>query len=681
MKKLAACLMLISFASPSYALPFTIKPLAGTTLPTTLSGNSATAFYTITNNTALEKHNIFVKYLPLNVTQGNDGAQPNLCGIRFNLASGSSCNLELNITGEVDANDADPHHHLFVCLSDGMTCAGTSYPLSVTKSPSAQQFTVTAIVGANGTLLPSNAQTVSSGSSVNFTASPDNGFLINEWLMDGSLVQSGGPTFTLKNINANHTIAVSFVATPLLAVAGFYSNNPVPTITNLPLLGLSSDGGLTWAYAIQSGTALPTDYRPVSYGAPLVATSCSGTGNTGFCVAVGQYYNSNSSPYPLIALAKQKGTEISYPVYSASSLLPSDYTSSGGFTSVSCGSSHCVAGGTYTAGSTVFPMIAVSTNSGVTWTYPIQSANMPAQYASSGTLQAGKCSQNSPICTAHGSYTATDSKTYPVVALSSNAGSAWTYPLQSTGPLPSDYLNNGSFTTSACHGTTCIAAGSYDNTAGTKPFIATSHDSGASWSYTLSSTSMTLPTSLKDLSYFNWADSSCSSTTCIVVGSYYSSNYQVYPLLAVSQDSGTTWSFPISGEGLLPQDYNTNGGFNSASCSNAICAAAGSYQNTEGYYPMIATSTDHGVTFAYTMQIGSSTQPGNASSTSMLRSIDCTGALCIAGGNTQYMAKMYPLALVSQNGGIDWTYSFDSASSMLPVGYVTNGNFYGAASG
>lgn len=134
---LALLSALLIITNISYALPFTIVPTAGTSLPTqVISGQIATALYTVTNNTGSTRPENFVKYLPPNVTQvTSDPTYADLCGSTFTLnpsgTSGSSCILELRIAGAVNANDPDPHHHLFVCFPGGIACAGTPNPLNV----------------------------------------------------------------------------------------------------------------------------------------------------------------------------------------------------------------------------------------------------------------------------------------------------------------------------------------------------------------------------------------------------------------------------------------------------------------------------------------------------------------------------------------------------------------------
>lgn len=130
---------LLTISTLSFALPFNIVPKAGTQLPTSFkNGQTVTAYYTVYNNTISSRNDNFVKYLPPNVTQiTRNGTYPDTCGALFNLSgkgqAGSSCTLQLRITGAVNKDDPDPHHHLFVCFPGGKSCAGTQYQLSVTQ--------------------------------------------------------------------------------------------------------------------------------------------------------------------------------------------------------------------------------------------------------------------------------------------------------------------------------------------------------------------------------------------------------------------------------------------------------------------------------------------------------------------------------------------------------------------
>jgi len=85
------------------------------------------------------------------------------------------------------------------------------------------RFTITATAGPNGSISPSGVLIRSVGGSVLFTATSNIGYFIDEWYLDSNGVQTGGNTYTLANITANHTVYVTFGALPqytITATAG-----------------------------------------------------------------------------------------------------------------------------------------------------------------------------------------------------------------------------------------------------------------------------------------------------------------------------------------------------------------------------------------------------------------------------------------------------------------------------
>ena len=162
---LFALLSLWLISPLSYAVPFTVVVKAGTSLPTLVrQGKVVTAYYTVTNNTSAARANNSALYLPPNVSQiATGGTYPNTCGRSFNLAGrgqpGSSCTLELSVYGPVNAQDPNPLNHLYVCLSDGLSCAGTPNPLNVA------QTLINSIA-----ITPTGLQQITTATSVQFTA-------------------------------------------------------------------------------------------------------------------------------------------------------------------------------------------------------------------------------------------------------------------------------------------------------------------------------------------------------------------------------------------------------------------------------------------------------------------------------------------------------------------------------
>jgi subtilisin family serine protease len=91
-------------------------------------------------------------------------------------------------------------------------------------------YTVTASAGANGSISPNGDITKDYSSSQQFTALPNTGYEVNEWTVDGNNIQSGGTTYTLSDITATHTIAVTFRQI-ILSISGYVveldGNTPV----------------------------------------------------------------------------------------------------------------------------------------------------------------------------------------------------------------------------------------------------------------------------------------------------------------------------------------------------------------------------------------------------------------------------------------------------------------------
>ncbi len=83
----------------------------------------------------------------------------------------------------------------------------TDSDLIVTFAP---RFTITASAGANGTISPSGDTTVIQGSSQSYTFTPNNGYQVDNVLLDGAAVAVTANSYTVAAIAANHTLNVTF---------------------------------------------------------------------------------------------------------------------------------------------------------------------------------------------------------------------------------------------------------------------------------------------------------------------------------------------------------------------------------------------------------------------------------------------------------------------------------------
>jgi hypothetical protein len=81
---------------------------------------------------------------------------------------------------------------------------------SVTANFTAGTFSITPTAGANGSISPATAQTVSYGASITFTFTPATGYVVNVVTVDGATVTPVTNSYTFTNVTANHTIAVTF---------------------------------------------------------------------------------------------------------------------------------------------------------------------------------------------------------------------------------------------------------------------------------------------------------------------------------------------------------------------------------------------------------------------------------------------------------------------------------------
>ena len=72
------------------------------------------------------------------------------------------------------------------------------------------QYTITASVeGANGSVSPTSVS-VDKGESQTFTATPASGYRVKEWKVNGVVVQTGGASYALADVQDNATVTVSF---------------------------------------------------------------------------------------------------------------------------------------------------------------------------------------------------------------------------------------------------------------------------------------------------------------------------------------------------------------------------------------------------------------------------------------------------------------------------------------
>lgn len=428
LSSITAC-MLLPLSTASFALAFNIVPTPGTTLPTTISpGSTAAASYTVTNNTTRTLAGNSVRYLPPNVAIDASGTTCSPSD-NFALASGASCALALTVSGAVDANDPDQHHHLFVCPSGSPACSGTLYPLNVTVSGGSPSAGTVGCGLAGGTNNGNNAPTLAQNFNV--------GLPITDW---SNVTVPGQTTFGFYN-----TVTCGQAGTsPYIALAVGTDNN-----TNNGTIAQSTDSGASWNLVTISGLATNTDFS---------SASCTGNGPATMCVAAG---SNESTTVPLIVQTTNNGASWSFVTVPGIPTNPYFNT-----TSCSRGSSPiCVAGG---QSAFTTPVLVQTTNGGTNWSVATVSG-LPTTdviYGSSSCIGSG----SSATCVATAVNTSTSTS---YLVQTPNGGASWSvvYTASTTSLGSVSCASNGS-------ATLCVAAG---QTTSKLPVLLQSTNAGATW--------------------------------------------------------------------------------------------------------------------------------------------------------------------------------------------------------
>ncbi|MCW8409622.1 hypothetical protein OQJ13_11635 [Legionella sp. PATHC035] len=221
---------------------FTPDPNYPPTVSVTSIG-SATIKYTITNQSR-RTHTLSMKPIT-GITQVTSAGN---CPNPFTLQGHQSCTLNLFVNGSALQNNIKEgpvvceQGRILECYQPALANI-----LNITLIP-VTTYMITPSAGANGTINPNTPQTVIAGSSLTFTATPNSGYQVDEWVVDGGRAQKGGTTFTFANIDDNHTVEVTFTR-----VGTIYSG------TAKGFVYFSTDNGLTW-----TATSVPSPGNAVN---------------------------------------------------------------------------------------------------------------------------------------------------------------------------------------------------------------------------------------------------------------------------------------------------------------------------------------------------------------------------------------------------------------------------------
>ncbi|QLZ68135.1 exo-alpha-sialidase [Legionella sp. PC1000] len=513
----------------SFALPFNINPQG--TLPTTVPvGASVNAAYTVTNNTLSMRFNNFVKWLPPNVTQVLEPTDPTVCPLFFNLGpNGSinqSCTLKLKISGAVNRNDPDPHHHLFVCFPGGKTCAGptldNSLNVIVTNAPPETQISVA--VGGYGTL--------TSGFPLVYTSN-NNGATWPTPVLPPTVGLPGNQA-ALIGVACNGNLC-----TAIGAVFGQVDDT-------LPFSYSSSDRGATWS---APNLFLRTGPLATSNEILLVTVSCVGSN----CVSGGTWRDSVSgNRYPLSYWSSNNGVTWSQPTFLSTAALPPG-NEGARLGSISCVGTNCSAVGFYNdATGDRQPVSYFSANNGMTWSEAIipSTANFPVGYVGGAKLMGVSCVGTNCSAVGESPDPANPNGNLPLSYTSANGGISWSLVrFLSINGLPPG--NNGAFLNGvSCAGVRCSAVGYYrTSTDQVLPVSYFSANNGVTWSEAIFPPTSGIPAGFENAQL---TGVSCKNNICSAVGFYNDPMGTTFPLTYQSLDNGITWTLFLPSIASIP---------------------------------------------------------------------------------------------------------------------------------
>lgn len=251
-----------------------------------------------------------------------------------------------------------------------------------------------------------------------------------------------------------------------------------------------------------------------------------------------------------------------------------------------------------------------------------------------------------------------------------------------------------------------IAAGTYTISPGPFfPFLAASNDAGTSWNYPRSVLD-NLQTSIDPSLVFGLLrGASCSGsgadTVCVALGSFCKNDTctSQVPLVALSRNELTTWSFPHSVFEDLTTKIDANfarGFFVNGICRNIdgqnFCIAAGLFTNPV-QNPLLGMSIDGGTTWTYPKSIFENLQQNiDASySSGFLESASCNQSfdnnICIASGafcSGDPCTAQLPLLALTNNKGSSWQYPpviFKNLKTVIDPDFVSGELFNSACTG
>ncbi|HEY1173366.1 MAG TPA: putative Ig domain-containing protein [Verrucomicrobiae bacterium] len=210
----------------------------------------------------------------LNSIQANQTVSVSFKAVTYTVSASAGANGSISPVGAISKNagasqtftatpNAGYQVNQWLVNGSAVQSGGSSYTLNniqanqtvgVTFNVVTTSYTITTAAGANGSVSPSGSVSKDSGTSQTFTATPNTGYQIDQWLVNGAVVQTGGTTFALNNIQANQAVSVSFKALNYMITASAGANGGIS-----PAGSFSKNAGSSQTFTATAQTGYAVD--------------------------------------------------------------------------------------------------------------------------------------------------------------------------------------------------------------------------------------------------------------------------------------------------------------------------------------------------------------------------------------------------------------------------------------
>ena len=136
-----------------------------------------------------------------------------------------------------------PGTYSLVVVANGISSDSVNFTIQ-------SQYTITASAGSGGTISPNGNVTKNAGDNQTFTAFPNASYVVSQWQLDGGVAQNGGSNYTLSNIQAIHSVQVTFAF-----VASTDANLSSLTVSSGGLTPVFSTANTSYSASVSNPTA------------------------------------------------------------------------------------------------------------------------------------------------------------------------------------------------------------------------------------------------------------------------------------------------------------------------------------------------------------------------------------------------------------------------------------------